>query len=344
MKVKNKLINKNNRCFVIAEAGVNHNGNLDLAKKLIDTAKEAGADAVKFQTFTAEKLVTKLTPMAEYQKKNIGKVGSQYEMLKKLELSQEYYKILFDYAREKGIKFMSSPFDESAVDFLDKLGVDIFKVGSSDVNNIPLLIKIAKKNKPIILSTGLSDMKEIKEAVKCILKINKKLIVLHCTTEYPCPYDQVNLCAIETMQKELGVLVGYSDHTEGIEVSLAAVAMGARVIEKHFTLDKSMEGPDHLASLEPNELTDMIKKIRNIETALGSSKKEITKSAKKYIAIIKKSIVAKVRIAKGSKITEDMLIIKRPGTGLEPKYIYKIVGKKAKKDIEKDELISLDQI
>jgi len=337
-------MNKENRCFIIAEAGVNHNGDLGLAKKLVDAAKNSGADAIKFQTFTAEKLVTGSAPMAEYQKKNTGKTESQYKMLKKLELSPEHHKILFDYARDKGIKFMSSPFDEDAIDFLNKLGVDIFKVGSSDANNIPFLIKMAKKGKPIILSTGMSDIKEIKESVDCILKINKKLTVLHCTTEYPCPYGQVNLNAMGTMSRELGVPIGYSDHTEGIEIPVAAFAMGAKVIEKHFTLDKHMEGPDHSSSLEPKELAEMVTQIRNVEMALGVKSKKITKAAKKYIAIAKKSVIAREDIAKGAKITEDMLIIKRPGTGLEPKYIYKIIGKKAKKNIKKDELISLRHI
>ena len=344
MKIKNKLLNKNGKCFIIAEAGVNHNGDLDLAKKLVDVAKKSGADAIKFQTFTAGKLVTESAPMAEYQKKNIGKTESQYEMLKKLELKPEYHKILFDYAKRKGIMFISTPFDEDAIDFLDELGVDVFKVGSSDANNIPYLIKMAKKGKPIILSTGMSDMNEVKESVSKILKINKKLAVLHCTTEYPCPCGQVNLKAMETMAKKLGVMIGYSDHTEGIEVPVAAVAMGAKIIEKHFTLDKFMEGPDHKASIEPKELTEMIKQIRNIEMALGSADKKIAKVAEKYIAIAKKSVVAREDIAKGVKITEKMLIIKRPGIGLEPKYIYKIIGKKAKKDIKKDELIAWKNI
>lgn len=336
--MKKEMI-QNKRCFIIAEAGVNHNGSLDIAKKLIDAAKNAGADAVKFQTFKAEKLVTKETKMAEYQKKNTGKTESQYDMLKRLELSEEFHKILFDYSKKKGIQFMSTPFDEDAIDFLDRLGVDAFKVGSSDANNIPYLIKMAKKGKTIYLSTGMSDMAEIKESVDTILKFNKDLIVLHCTTEYPCPYDQVNLRAISTMRKELGVPIGYSDHTKGIGVAVAAVAMGAIVIEKHFTLDRKMAGPDHRASLEPDELKEMVMQIRNIELAFGDGRKELVEAAKKYVAVAKKSVVAKQHISKGAKITADMLAIKRPGTGLPPKSIYSMIGKTARAEIEKDSLI-----
>lgn len=339
IKIGNKFIGENQPVFVIAEAGVNHNGRLDLAKKLIDKAAEAGADAVKFQTFKAEKLVTRKAEMADYQKKNIGKTESQYAMLKKLELKDRFHKPLFDYAKKKGLIFMSTPFDEDAIDFLDELGVPIFKAGSSDTNNIPYLIKMAKKKKPILLSTGMSDMREIKESVDAILRYNKQLIVLHCTTDYPCPYDQVDLRVMKTMRKKLGTLIGYSDHTNGLEVPVAAVALGANVIEKHFTLSRKMKGPDHKALLEPGELKQMVTQIRNIEKALGKNKKIITEVAKKYISVAKKSVVANHDIRKGEKFTNKNLGIKRPGTGLAPKYYFNILGKRAKKDIEEDKLI-----
>lgn len=326
IKIKNKLIGPKEPCFVIAEAGVNHNGDFKLAKKLIDKAAIAGADAVKFQTFKAEKLVTR-------------KAESQYAMLKKLELKDKLHKPLFDYAKKKGLIFISTPFDEDSIDFLDKLGVAVFKVGSSDTNNIPYLIKMAKKQKPIILSTGMSNMREIKESVDTILKYNKKLVVLHCTTGYPCPYDQVDLRAMKTMRKKLGTLIGYSDHTNGLEVPVAAVALGANVIEKHFTLSRKMKGPDHKASLEPNELKHMVKQIRNIKKALGRSKKVVTEAAKKYITVAKKSMVANHNIRRGEKFTKHNIGIKRPGTGLKPREYFNVLGKKAKKDIKADKLI-----
>ena len=344
MKIGNKTIGKGEPVFIIAEAGVNHNGNLDIAKKLIDKAVYANVDAVKFQTFQAEKLVTMNAKQAEYQAKNIGHKETQYDMLKRLELKREYHSVLKNYAEEKGIIFLSTPFDEDAIDFLDSLGVYAFKVGSSDTNNIPYLKRMAKKGKPIILSTGMSDLEEIVESVDTILKYNKDLIVLHCTTDYPCPYDKVDLNVLNTLKEELGTVIGYSDHTLGIEVPIAAVALGAKVIEKHFTLDRKMPGPDHKASLEPNELKEMVKGIRNVEKALGNDKKIVTDVARKYIDVAKKSVIANKSIKKGEKISSDMLIIKRPGTGLKPKYFYEIIGKKAKKDIEKDTLIQLEEI
>ena len=326
MKIGNKTIGE--EVFIIAEAGVNHNGELSIAKELIDKAAEAKVDAVKFQTFQAEKLVTTTAKQAEYQAKNIGYNESQFDMLKRLELKKEYHLILKNYAEDRGLIFLSTPFDEDAIDFLDELGVYAFKVGSSDTNNISYLIKMAKKGKPIILSTGMSDLEEIIESVDTILKYNKDLVVLHCTTDYPCPYDKVDLNVLDTLKKELDVVVGYSDHTSGIEIPIAAVSLGAKVIEKHFTLDRNMEGPDHKASLEPNELKAMVKCIRNIEKSLGNKEKIITDVAKKYIDVAKKSIVAKVDILKDTIITKDMLIIKRPGTGIKPRELNNIIGKK----------------
>jgi N,N'-diacetyllegionaminate synthase len=344
IKIENKLIGENNPCFIIAEAGVNHNGSLETAKKLIDVAADAKVDAVKFQTFKAEKLVTKDANQAEYQTKNIGKEESQFDMLKRLELKDEFHKILKDYSEKKGLIFMSTPFDEDSIDFLDELGVKIFKAGSSELNNLPYLKKMASKGKPMIISTGMSTLDEIKESVSTIKKINSNLVVLHCTTNYPTHYSEVNLRAIKTMKKELNCLIGYSDHTEGIIVPIVAVAMGATVIEKHLTLDKNMKGPDHKASLEPNELKEMVNKIRLVEKILGSKNKEPTKSELKISKVIRKSIITRQDISKNEKITTEMLIIKRPGTGLKPKHLSKVIGRKAIRNIKKDELISFNDL
>ena len=344
MKIGNKEIGKNKPTFIIAEAGVNHNGSLSTAKKLVDAAVESGADAIKFQTFKTENLVSKKAKMCDYQISNTGKTQSQFEMLKKLELTKKHHEIIFNYARKKGIIFLSTPFDDESVEFLYELGVPAFKVGSSDTNNIPLLVKIAKKQKPIILSTGMSDLNEIIESVNAIKKYNKQIIVLHCTTDYPCKLDEVNLNAMKTIGKKCDVLIGYSDHTEGIQVSLSAVALGAKIIEKHFTLDKNMKGPDHKASLEPKEFKKLTESIRNIEISLGSEDKAISDSPKKYIGEIKKSIIAKQDIKIGQKITEDLLIIKRPSYGIEPKYLDKIIGLTAKCDINKDECIQWEYL
>jgi len=340
IKIGNKTIDNNSPCFMIAEAGVNHNGDLEIAKKLIDVAADAGVDAVKFQTFKAEKLVTKDADQAEYQKKNIGKQETQFEMLKRLELKEEYHQILKEYAEKKGLIFLSTPFDEDSIDFLDELGVVAFKAGSGEVNNIPYLVKMAKKNKPIILATGMSTMEDVKEAYESMKSQgNNNIVILHCTTNYPTPYEEVNLRAMETMRKELECLVGYSDHTEGIVVPLVAASMGAVVIEKHFTLDRNMEGPDHKASLEPKELKEMVKQIRLVEIIRGSEEKKSTDSEKRIEVVAKKSLVAKQDIAKGTVITSDMIIIKRPGTGIPPQDISKVLGKIAKKNIAKDKLI-----
>lgn len=328
-----------NKTFIIAEAGVNHNGDIRLAKKLIDTAKEAGVDAIKFQTFRAENLVTETTEMASYQKRNIGRKESQLEMLKKLELSDKDFIELKKYCDKKKMIFLSTPHSEDAIDFLEPL-VPAYKVGSGDLTNLPFLEKIAKKRKPIILSTGMATLEEIREAVKTIKNQgNNKIILLHCTTNYPCPLEEVNLRAMLTLKKEFNSPVGYSDHTLGIIVPIMATVMGATVLEKHFTLDKNLPGPDHKASLEPKELKEMVEAIRETEKALGSNRKRPTKSEEKIKKVARKSIVAKVDISKSSKITEEMLIIKRPGIGIEPKYFNKILGKKAKKEIKQDEII-----
>lgn len=339
IKIGKKFIGPNQPVFIIAEAGVNHNGNFKLAKKLIDAAAQAGVDAVKFQTFNPKDLVTKTALRAEYQAKNMEK-ESQYDMLKKLMLPREWHKELKDYAEKKGLIFLSTPFSKDDTDFLIKLGVPAIKIGSSDTNNTPYLVHIAAKNIPIILSTGMSDLKEIKESVRTILKSgNDKLAVLHCTTNYPTPFEEANLKVIETLRKDLGLISGLSDHTLGIESPIAAVALGAKIIEKHFTLDKNLPGPDHRASLKPEELKKMVTSIRNIEKAMGSGKKVPFLSEKKIASVARKSIVAVQNIKKGQIITANYIDIKRPGTGLSPKYYPQILGAKAIKDIKADTLI-----
>lgn len=344
IEIGNKLIGENEPCFIIAEAGINHNGSVVMAKKLIDAAKDAGADAVKFQTFEAEKIVTPNAKQAKYQIKNIGKKESQYTMLKKLELSYSDFRNLKKYCDRKKIIFLSTPHScKEDVNLVSEL-CPVIKVGSGDLTNLPILEYIAKKQLPIILSTGMATLKEVKEAVKTILPINEKLILLHCTTNYPTSLKEVNLKAIQTMAREFNLPIGYSDHTDGIKVSLAAVAMGACVIEKHFTLDKNLPGPDHKASLEPKELNEMVIAIRNVEKVLGDGIKKPTESEEKIKKIVRKSIVAKIDIPPGTKITKEMLTIKRPGTGIEPKYLDMVIGKIARKGIKKDTLITRNKI
>ena len=344
IKIGNKLIGEGEPCFVIAEAGVNHNGDIKLAKRLIDVAKKAGGDAVKFQTFKAEDVVTKNVALAEYQKKSIEKKESQLKMLKKLELSYEDFKKLKKYADKKGIIFLSTPDTEEDAVFLKNL-VPAYKIGSGDLTNLPLLEKVAKKKKPIILSTGMSTLNEAREAVRVVKKQgNNKIILLHCTTNYPCPLEEVNLRAMQTLKKEFDLPVGYSDHTLGMIVPITAVALGAQVLEKHFTLSRDSLGPDHKASLEPKELKEMVIAIRKAEKALGVGIKKPTKSEEKIKGDARKSIVAMINIPKNTKITENMLIIKRPGIGIEPKYLNKIVGKRARRDIKKDTLINFKDL
>lgn len=330
------------RTFIIAEAGVNHNGDISLAKKLIDVAVDAKVDAVKFQTFKAEKLVKRDAKKAEYQKSAIGWEESQFDMLKKLELDEETHKILIEYCKHKKIMFLSTAFDLESIDLLNDLNMAIFKVPSGEITNYPYLRKIASLHKKVILSTGMSTIDEIKDAIN-VLKENgtTDICVLHCNTEYPTPMEDVNLNAINTIRNELNVEVGYSDHTLGIEVPIAAVAMGAIIIEKHFTLDKHMEGPDHKSSLEPEELKNMVEGIRNIELALGSSNKKISKSESKNLNVVRKSIVANGFIRKGEIFTEKNLICKRPGDGISPMKWNEIIGKRAIKDFQEDEMIEI---
>ena len=328
------------RTFIIAEAGVNHNGDIEIAKKMIDAASVAGADAVKFQTFKAERIVSINAPKAEYQIENTNNTESQYQMLKKLEIDKETHLELMEYCKEKNIMFLSTPFDIDSVRMLMELGIEIIKIPSGEITNLPYLREVAKQKKKVILSTGMSNMQEVKDAVG-ILRQNgtEDITVLHCNTQYPTPMEDVNLRAMISMGKELELPVGYSDHTQGIEVPIAAVAMGATVIEKHFTLDKTMEGPDHKASLEPEELRKMVKSIRNIEKALGDGIKTISESEKDNLSIVRKSIVASCRIEKGELFTEKNLTVKRPGNGISPMKWDEIIGKVSDKTYEVDEVI-----
>ena len=333
--------------IIIAEAGVNHNGSIELAKQLVDKAVEAGVDIIKFQTFKSEKLVSKSARQAEYQKKNIGKKSddSQLSMLKKLELSEQDHKELMTYCKQKGIKFFSTAFDFDSIEYLHSLDLGLWKIPSGEVTNYPFLKRIASYNERTILSTGMCDLQDVRAAIDALYKngLSKdNLTLLHCNTEYPTPFEDVNLKAMDALRKEFGVEVGYSDHTKGIEVPIAAVALGASVIEKHFTLDRNMEGPDHKASLEPDELKDMVSAIRNIEKAVGGDgTKHVSESERKNITIARKSIVAAYDIKAGETFTEQNLTVKRPGNGISPMRWEEVIGTRAIRNFAEDELIEL---
>jgi len=332
--------------LIIAEAGVNHNGSIDIAKQLVDKAVEAGVDIIKFQTFKAEKLVSKSAKQAEYQKKNIGSNSddSQYNMLKKLELSEQDHQELMTYCKEHGIQFFSTAFDLESIDYLHSLNLGLWKIPSGEITNYPYIKKIAQYHEPVILSTGMCEMDDISAAmnVLCENGVDRpQITILHCNTEYPTPYEDVNLLAMQHIKEDFQVEVGYSDHTKGIEVPIAAVALGASVIEKHFTLDRNMEGPDHKASLEPEELKAMVSAIRHIEKALGDGHKQISESERKNIAIARKSIVAACPIKKGEMLTEQNLTVKRPGTGISPMRWEEVIGTKAIKDFAEEDLIEI---
>jgi N,N'-diacetyllegionaminate synthase len=330
------------KVFIIAEAGVNHNGDIKIATRMIDEAVKFGADAIKFQTFHAVQLVTKMAKKAEYQQVTTKNDESQYEMLRRLELSEAQFGELLDCCKKRNIQFMSTPFDFDSIDLLQRLDVPIWKIPSGEITNLPYLLKLARTCKPIILSTGMSTLDEVGKAINVLRKNGSgEVTALHCNTEYPTPYNDVNLNAMRTMQRELGVEVGYSDHTPGIEVSIAAVALGAVVIEKHFTLDKNMEGPDHKASLEPVEFAAMIRAIRNIEKSLGGDIKGPTPSEIKNISIVRKSIVAKYPIKKGDVFTEGNITTKRPASGISPMKWFEVIGTGAIKDFVEDEMIVL---
>ena len=332
--------------LIIAEAGVNHNGSLELAKRLVDEAALAGVDLIKFQSFQADKLVSRSARQAEYQQHNLGNQGgdSQYAMLKRLELSQEQHEELVAYCRGKNIRFFSTAFDLESIDYLHSLHLGLWKIPSGEITNYPYLKKIARYGEPVILSTGMCELSDIEAALQ-VLQDNglrkEQMIVLHCNTEYPTPMRDVNLKAMQEINKKFGLQVGYSDHTEGIEVPIAAVALGATVIEKHFTLDRTMEGPDHKASLEPKELRAMVKAIRNIEEALGNGHKTISESERKNIAVARKSIVAACPIRKGELLTEINLTVKRPGNGISPMRWEEVVGTRATRDYREEEMIEL---
>lgn len=340
-----KRIGYEDPCFIIAEAGINHNGDEILAKKLIDVAQLAGADAVKFQTFHAEMLVTESASKAEYQQAKTSSEESQYEMLQRLELSDETFFRLSEYAIRKGILFLSTPFDEQSVDLLDDLAIPAFKIPSGEITNNLLLRKVASKQKPVILSTGMSTLGEVENAVRVLRTSGSgRIVLLHCTTSYPAPVNSVNLRAMETLRCAFKVPVGYSDHTEGITIPVAAAAMGARVIEKHFTLNRTFPGPDHQASIEPHTLSEMVIAIRNVEQALGSGLKTPTQVEENIIQVARRSIVANKDIIAGEILSADLLSVKRPGTGISPQFLELVIGKRAKRDIRKNSLITWDII
>lgn len=326
--------------YIIAEAGVNHNGSLDLARKLVDRAREAGANCVKFQTFLASEAVSRFAQKAQYQRETVPHGESQLEMIKKLELSFQSFVELKSYCEQLGIDFLSTPFDLPSIDFLHELGVPFWKIPSGEITNLPYLIKIAQTGRPVVLSTGMSQMEEVEQAVNLLREHGTTDVsLLHCNTEYPTPFSDVNLRAMRTLEERFCCPVGYSDHTQGIEIPIAAVAMGAAIIEKHFTLDRTMEGPDHRASLEPEELKAMVTAIRHIEQAMGDGVKRPSPSEEKNIPIARKSIVARRAIAKGERLTDDNLTTKRPGDGISPMEWFQVLGTTAVRDFQPDENI-----
>lgn len=333
---------KMNKVFIIAEAGVNHNGSVNLAMELVDIAVDAGADAIKFQTFKANKLLTNHAHKAEYQLANTSKNETQFEMLRKLELDENSHLKLLEYCKKKKIMFLSTPFDSESIDFLNSIEMKIFKIPSGEITNLPYLKHIGSLDKKLILSTGMSNLAEVRDALTILEQAGtpkEKITLLHATTEYPCPFEDVNLLAMLTMKKEFGISVGYSDHTSGVEVAIAAAALGASVIEKHFTIDRKMEGPDHKASLEPRELKYMIACIRNISSSLGDGVKKPSNSELKNMSVARKSIVAASSIKIGEVFNEKNLTVKRPALGLSPMKWNELIGKLAQKDYKADDLI-----
>jgi N,N'-diacetyllegionaminate synthase len=334
-----------NKILIIAEAGVNHNGDLDRALALVDAAAEAGADYVKFQTFKSEKLTAKSAPKAGYQKKTTDASESQQDMLKKLELTDEMHKKLIERCNGKGIRFLSTPFETDSLNYLMDLGMDLIKISSGDLTNFVLLRAVGQTGKKVVISTGMSTLSEVREAIDTLKKYGSKdIVLLHCNTQYPTPFEDVNLKAMLTLKKEFGCEVGYSDHTLGIEVPIAAAALGATVLEKHFTLDKNLPGPDHKASLEPQELKAMVSAVRNIECALGTGEKEPSKSEKENMAVARKSIVAACNIKKGERFSEENITSKRPGTGISPMRWESVIGKTASRDYNEDDIIDIAEL
>jgi len=339
VKIGNKKIGGNNPTYIIAEIGSNHNKDKKIAKKMIDIASKAGADAVKFQTFKAEKLYSRKTP-------KLSKDGKKpFDLIKSIELPREWQKELYQYATKKKIHFLSSPFDYEAVDELDKIGVPAFKIASFEITDLELLSYIAKRRKPVILSTGMASIEEIEEALNVIRSQgNDNIVLLHCNSAYPTPVEIVNLNVIKTMQASFEIPIGFSDHSLGIHIPVAAVANGAKVIEKHITLDRKMKGPDHNFAIEPDELKQMIQNIRDSEKAMGTGVKELSKKEKELYEKARRSVIAAQNIPKNTKITKKMLIVKRPGYGIKPKFISKVVGRTAKKDIDADQWITWNDI
>ncbi len=328
--------------LIIAEAGVNHNGSLELAKKMADVAKQAGADIVKYQTAKPELVISRFAPKAEYQKESTGEAESQLEMVKKIHFGFDAHRELKEYCDSIGIMYLSTPFDMDSIEFLKDMDMPVWKIPSGEITNLPYLERVAQLKKPIIMSTGMSEISEVKDALDILYKNGATdVTILHCNTEYPTPLEDANVKAMLDLQKSFGTKVGYSDHTLGLEAPLAAVSLGAAVIEKHFTLDKNMEGPDHGASMNPDELCALVKAIRNTEKVLGSGVKTVTASEAKNKSVARKSIVAKVEIKAGEMFTEENLTVKRPGDGISPMKWYDVLGKTAKRDFSLDELIEL---
>ena len=345
IEIGDRIIGLGCPCFVIAEAGVNHNGNLDMALKLVDIAVRAGADAVKFQTFRTECVVTKNAPKAAYQKETTGSDESQFQMLKKLELSPLAHRELQAYCRERSILFLSSPFEEKSADFLEELDVPAFKIPSGELTNLPFLEHVARKSKPMIVSTGMSTLEEVKSAVAIICKTgNADLILLHCVSDYPANAADANLRSMQTMATAFDVPVGYSDHTVGIEVALAAVALGASVLEKHFTLDRNLPGPDHRASLEPDELRILVSGVRTVEAALGHGRKEPAPCEADIAVVARKSIVTRCDVPAGTIVTRGLIVMKSPGTGLPPSMLGRIIGRIAAQHIPADTLLTSEML
>jgi N-acetylneuraminate synthase len=337
-----------NKVLIIAEAGVNHNGSMEIARQLIDAAADAGADYVKFQTFRTEKLVSKAAPKAEYQDKNTGDVsGSQYDMLKKLELSKQDHLELISYCNKKSIKFLSTAFDLESIDLLNSLNIQLFKIPSGEITNLPYLEKIGSLNKDVIVSTGMCVMSEIEDAIDVLEKAGtnrKNISVLHCTTDYPTAMKDVNLKAMLEIRRVTGLPVGYSDHTAGIEVPVAAVALGAEIIEKHFTIDRMLPGPDHKASLEPGELKAMITAIRNVEIALGSSEKQPTDTERRNMLVARKSIHLARPVSRGVQLSESDLVMKRPGDGISAMKLHEVKGRRITRDLEADHKLTEEDL
>ena len=341
VSISDRLIGEGEPCFIIAEAGVNHNGDINLAKKLIDVAKEAGADAVKFQTFEAEEVVSENAEKAKYQKETTGAQESQFDMIKKLELCEKDFRTLFDYARHKGIVFLSSPFDEGSVDLLDGFGLPAFKIPSGEITNFPLLKHTAHKKKPIILSTGMSTLSETGNALEAIRQEGaKEIILLHCVSCYPAKAEDTNLKAMETLRHAFKLPVGMSDHSVGITIPIAAVALGACIIEKHFTLDKNLPGPDHRASLEPQELQALVAEIRTVELALGNGTKQPTPSEADNRLVVRRSLVAAIDIPQGTVLRSNMLKALRPASGISPALVAHVVGRRARRSLVPGQLIA----